>query len=275
VTAVDQGWTENRSRGGPLFPWSEIWAARELVGFFGLRDLKVRYKQAVLGVFWVIVQPLITVAAFTLAFDRLANLETSGLPYPVFALAALIGWNYLSQCVGRGSEVLVVNPALITKVYIPRLVAPIASLLPGLVDLAVGIVLLAALCLVYGVVPSAALVLLPIWVLLLVVTAAGPVLLLAAVNVRYRDVRHIVPPLLQALLFFSPVAYSSVSLGGSARYLYALNPAVGALEFGRYVLVRAPWPGWPVGVSVASAVAVAIAGVLYFQRSQRTFADVV
>jgi ABC-2 type transport system permease protein/lipopolysaccharide transport system permease protein len=270
-----QPWTENRSGGGPLLPWREIWAARELVGFLGLRDVQVRYKQAVLGIAWVVLQPLVTVAAFTLAFDRLANVSSSGLPYPVFALAGLLGWTYISQSVARGSEVLVANPALVTKVYIPRLVAPVATLIPGLVDLGVGIVVLGVLCLVYGVAPSAALLLLPVWLLVLVITAIGPVLLLAALNVRFRDVRHIVPPLLQAMLFLSPVAYSSRALSGSAEYLYALNPTVGALEMGRFVLVGGAWPGWPIAVSLASALAFAVGGLLYFQSAQRSFADVI
>lgn len=275
MPAVDQHWTENRSHGDPLLPWGEIWGARELVGFFGIRDLRVRYKQAVFGVLWVVVQPLVTVAAFTLAFNRLAHVSTAGVPYPVFALAGLLGWTYISQCVARGSEVLVVNPALITKVYIPRLVAPIASLLPGLVDLGVGLVLLAILCLFYGTAPSAALLLLPVWLILLVLTAFGPVLLLAALNVRFRDVRHVVPPLLQAMLFVSPVAYSSSGLKGTGSLLYALNPAVGTLNFGRYTLVGAAWPGWQLGVSVLSMLALAVGSLVYFQYAQRSFADVI
>jgi ABC-type polysaccharide/polyol phosphate export permease len=266
-------WTENRSRGVALFDWREIWGARELIGFFGLRDLQVRYKQAVIGVVWVLIQPLITVAAFTLAFQRIARVDTYGIPYPLFAMAGLLGWQYISQCVSRGSEVLVANPALVSKVYFPRLVAPIASTLPSLVDLGVGLVLLGVLCLAYSVAPSLSLLLLPVWLFLLMLTALGPVLLLAAVNVRYRDVRHLVPPLLQALLFLSPVAYSSVGLSGASKLLYSINPAVGVLEFGRFVLVGGPWPGWQIGVSVASAVLVAIVGLVYFQFAQRSFAD--
>jgi ABC-type polysaccharide/polyol phosphate export permease len=171
--------------------------------------------------------------------------------------------------------VLVINPALITKVYIPRLIAPVASLLPGMVDLGVGLVLLALLCVVFGVAPGLSLLLLPVWFVMLVLTAAGPVLLLAALNVRYRDVRHIVPPLLQAMLFLSPVAYSSNGLAGSSKLVYALNPTVGALEFGRYTLVGARWPGWQLGVSLVTMLALAAIGLVYFQRSQRSFADVI
>lgn len=273
-SAVD-GWTENSAGGGRLFPWAEIWAARELVGFFALRDLRVRYKQAALGVAWVVVQPAVTVAAFTLAFDRLADVDSQGLPYPVFALAGLIGWTYLSQSIARGSEVLVANPSLVTKVYFPRLVAPIAAVLPGLVDLGVGLVLLGLLGAAFGVYPTAAILLLPVWVVLLAITALGPVLLLAALNVRYRDVRHVVTPLLQALLFLSPVAYSAAGLAGPAKLLYALNPAAGVLELGRFVLIGAPWPGPQVFLSFGAALLVAVAGTVYFQRAQQTFADVI
>ena len=266
-------WTENRAEGSPLLRGREIWSARELIGFFALRDFQVRYKQAVVGIAWVLIQPLVTVAAFTLAFQRIAPVASYGIPYPVFALAGLLGWTYISQCVSRGSEVLVANPALVSKVYFPRLVAPIASLLPPLVDLLVGLGLLAVLCLVYGAAPSLALLLLPVWILVLMLTALGPVLLLAALNVRFRDVRYVVPPALQAFLFISPVAYSGTSLTGGARFFYSLNPAAGALELGRFVLVDGPWPGWSIVVSLASAVVLAVVGLLYFQHAQRTFAD--
>ena len=271
--ATPPHWTENRAQGGSLFEWREFWAARELIGFLALRDFQVRYKQAVIGVAWVLFQPMVTVAAFTVAFQQVVRVETYGIPYPAFALAGLLGWTYISQCVSRGSEVLVANPALINKVYFPRLVAPVASLLPSLADLGVGLILLALLCAVYSVLPSWALLLLPVWLLLLVLASLGPVLLLAALNVRYRDVRYVVPPLLQALLFLSPVAYSSATVKGGAGLLYALNPAVGAVEFGRFVLVGGPWPGLQLGISTASASFLLLAGLLYFQSAQRSFAD--
>jgi ABC-type polysaccharide/polyol phosphate export permease len=268
-------WLENGPRTG-LASWlRELVAARELVLFFAQRDLRVRYKQAVLGVLWVVVQPVITVAAFTLVFDRLADIETGGTPYPVFALAGLLGWSYLSQCISKGSEVLVGNTSLITKVYFPRLIAPLASLLPPMVDLGVGLVLLLGLCLIYGVAPGWALLLLPVWLALLALTALGITCILAALNVRFRDVRHLVAPLLQAFLFLSPVAYSSFALEGTARYLYALNPAVGVLELGRFVLVGGRAPDVTLAISTAVAVLLSIAGVAYFQRASRTFADVI
>ncbi len=268
-------WLENGPRTSVRASLPELWAGRELVLFFASRDLRVRYKQAVLGVLWVVAQPVITVLAFTLVFDRLADIDTGGTPYPVFALAGLLGWNYLSQCIGKGSEVLVGNSSLITKVYFPRLIAPLASLLPPMIDLGVGLLLLLLLCLLYGVAPSAALLLLPVWLALLALTALGVTCALAALNVRFRDVRHLVSPVLQAFLFLSPVAYSAQSLDGASRYLYALNPAVGVLELGRFVLVSGPAPDATLAVSTAMAVVLAVAGVVYFLRASRSFADVI
>jgi ABC-type polysaccharide/polyol phosphate export permease len=268
-------WLENGPRIGLRSSLLELVAARELVLFFAQRDLRVRYKQAVLGVLWVVVQPLITVAAFTFVFDRLADVETGGTPYPVFALAGLLSWGYLSQCITKGSEILVANSSLITKVYFPRLIAPLASLLPPMVDLGVGLVLLGVLCLVYGVTPGLALLLLPVWLALLALSALGVTCFLAALNVRFRDVRHLVGPLLQVFLFLSPVAYSSFSVEGDARYLYALNPAVGVLELGRFVLVGGRAPDLTLAISTAVAVLLGVSGVVYFQRASRSFADVI
>lgn len=274
MTATDP-WLENGPQARLRSSLKELWHARELVLFFAQRDLRVRYKQAVLGVTWVIVQPVITVLAFTLVFDRLASVDTGGIPYPVFALAGLLGWNYLSQCISKGSEVLVGNTSLITKVYFPRLIAPLASLVPPMVDLAVGLVLLLVLCVVYGVVPGLGLLLLPVWLVLLALTALGVTCFLAALNVRYRDVRHLVAPVLQAFLFLSPVAYSAQSLDGVARYLYALNPAVGVLEFGRFVLVSGSAPDATLAVSTVVALLLGLGGIVYFQRASRSFADVI
>ncbi len=267
-------WTVNSAR-GRLVDWGELWRAREIIGFLALRDLRLRYKQAVLGVAWVVLQPLVTVAALTLVFDRLAGVDTRGVPYVAFALAGLIGWTYVSQCIARGSEVLVDNTSLVTKVYFPRLTAPLSSLLSPLVDLLVGLLILVVVCVVLGVAPTAGLLLLPLWLALLALTALGPTCFLAAVNVRYRDVREVVPTALQVLLFISPVAYSAASLEGLGRYAYALNPVVGALELGRFVLVGGPWPGTVLAVSATVSGLLAVLGIRYFLRASRAFADVI
>lgn len=272
--AAGPAWTVNSAR-GRLVDWRELWGAREIVALLALRDLQVRYKQAVLGAAWVVLQPLATVAAFTFVFDNLAGVDTQGVPYFAFALAGLLGWTYVSQTIGRGSAALVGNTSLVTKVYFPRLVVPLASLVPPLVDLLVGLSVLVVTCVVLGVVPTAGLALFPVWVALLVLTALGPTCLLSALNVRFRDVGHVVTTALQVLLFLSPVAYSAASLEGVARYAYALNPVVGALEFGRFVLVGGPWPGAVLAVSTAVAVLLAVVGVRYFLRASRAFADVI
>lgn len=267
-------WTVN-SAGGKLVDWGELWRAREIVGFLALRDLRLRYKQAALGAAWVVLQPLVTVAALTLVFDRLAGVDTRGVPYVAFALAGLVGWTYVSQCITRGSEVLVDNTSLVTKVYFPRLTAPLSSLLSPMIDLLVGLLVLGVACVVLGVVPTAGLLLLPAWLVLLALTALGPTCFLAAVNVRYRDAREVVPTALQVLFFLSPVAYSAASLEGLARYAYGLNPVVGVLELGRFVLVGGPWPGTVLAVSSAVAVLLAVLGIRYFLRASRAFADVI
>jgi ABC-type polysaccharide/polyol phosphate export permease len=270
------GWTENGPNGlGRVPPWTQLWRGRELIGFFAIRDLRVRYKQAVLGVLWVVLQPIAAVAAFTLVFGKLAGVSSQGIPYPLFALAGLVTWSYFSGVVTGASEVLVGNAALITKVYFPRLTAPAGSVLTPLVDLGVSLLLVLALCLAYREAPTWALTALPLWLLLLTVAAFGVGVWFSALNVRFRDVRHAAHPMLQVWLFLSPVAYPSTLIGGPARLAYALNPMVGIIGLGRWSLLGAPWPGWPLAVSVATAGGVLASGCWYFQRAERSFADVI
>lgn len=254
---------------------TELWRARELVGFFAVRDLKSRYKQAALGAAWVLAQPLATVAAFTLVFDSLADIGSQGIPYPLFALTGLITWTYFSSAVSRASSVLVGDSSLITKVYFPRIAAPIGALLPPLVDLAVSMVLVLLFMLYYGVSPSWRLLAVPVWLLLLVLTASGVGLWLSALNVRYRDVQHGIAPLLQLWLFLSPVAYPSTLLSGWHQLAFSLNPLTGVIGFGRWSLLGAPWPGWSLAVSLATVAILLAGGVRYFRRAARVFADVI
>ncbi|MGY1684727.1 ABC transporter permease [Geodermatophilus sp. SYSU D00867] len=274
--SADSGpsWTVNAAQ-GRLVDWGELWRAREIIALLALRDVRIRYKQALLGAAWVVLQPLVTVAAFTFVFDNLAGVDTRGVPYVAFALAGLLGWTYVSQAISRGSGALVGNTSLVTKVYFPRLVVPLASLVPPLVDLGVGLALLAVACVVLGIAPTPALMLFPAWLVLLLLTALGPTCLLSALNVRFRDVGQVVTTGLQVLLFLSPVAYSAASLEGVARYAYALNPVVGVLEFGRFVLVGGPWPGAVLAVSTGVAALLAVVGVRYFSKASRAFADVI
>lgn len=268
-------WRENRPERAAGAPLAELWRARELVLFFALRDLRLRYKQAVLGALWVVIQPVLVVVAFTFVFDRVARVGTGGVPYPLFALVGFVGWSYFATVVGRSSEVLVANTSLVTKVWFPRMAAPVAALLPTGVDLAVGLGMVAVLCVWWGVVPGWAVLGLALWLVLLVLTTVGVALWLSALNVRYRDVRHAVAPVLQVALFASPVAYAGDVLDGTAALLYALNPMVGVIGVARWALLDQPWPGLPLLVSAAVTVALAASGYWYFSRSERSFADVI
>jgi ABC-type polysaccharide/polyol phosphate export permease len=269
-------WVENRpARGLPRLDLHELWAYRELAGFLALRDLKVRYKQAVFGIAWAIVQPLATVAVFTIVFNRLASVQSEGIPYPVFALAGLTLWTYVSNGVNRATLSLVGNPALVTKVYFPRILAPIASVLPATVDLVVSLVLLGILIPVYGVALSGAAITLPIWVVGATTTAIGVGLIFGTLNVRYRDVNQAIAFFIQLWLFLSPVAYATSSVPENWRMLFSLNPMVGWIDGLRWAMLGAPWPGLGLLISVVSSLVILTLGVAYFQTAERRFADVI
>ena len=269
-------WRENSPRGiSQDRPWAVLWRARELIGYFALRDLRLRYRQAVLGVVWVLVQPVASVAIFTLVFSRLAGINSEGVPYPLFALVGMVSWTYFSSAVVSASESLVGNANLITKVYFPRMAAPAASLVPPAVDLGVSMVLVGVVALYYGWFPDVRVLAVPLWLLLLALATLGVSLWLAALNVRYRDVQYAVAPVLQVWLFASPVAYPASLLTGWEAAVYALNPMVGVIGVARWSLLGTPWPGWPLAVSLASSVLVFLSGFRYFSRSQRSFADVI
>jgi ABC-type polysaccharide/polyol phosphate export permease len=255
--------------------WVSLWQARDLVRFFALRDLRVRYQQAALGVVWVLLQPIASVVLFTLVFSRLARIGSEGVPYPLFALVGMVVWTYFSGAVARGSEVLVANPQLVTKVSFPRIAAPAAAMLPPLVDLAVSMALVVLLLLAYSRAPTWRLLAAPLWLVLLVLAAFGVSLWLSALNVRYRDVQHALGPVLQIWLFASPVAYPSTLLSGWQQAVYAVNPMSGVIGLARWSVLGTPWPGWPLGISVVVGAAVLGGGLSYFNRAQRSFADVI
>lgn len=271
-----QQWTENRpTRGARAVRLTEVWAYRELIGFLALRDLKARYKQAAFSVAWALLQPLAGVAVFTLVFRRLAQVPSDGIPYPLFALLGLSVWTYFSASLSAATTSMVANAALVTKVYFPRLVAPLAALLPGLVDLAVSLTLVAVLMAVLGVAPGAALLAFPIFLLALMATALGAGLLLATLNVRYRDVGKVTALLLQLWLFLSPVAYPSSQVPERWAWAYGLNPMAGVIDGIRWSLLGGPAPGAELVVSALAAVILLSAGIRYFQASERQFADVI
>src|SRR5262249_22911805 len=215
---------------------AELWRYRELLYFFVWRDVKIRYKQTVIGVAWVVLQPLLTMLVFTLFFGRLAKLPSDGLPYPVFYFSALVPWIYFSTALQATTNVVVDNQRVITKVYFPRLVLPISSVLAGLVDFSIGFVVLVIFLFSYGFNPTSAALWLPLFVLLAIATALGVGLWLAALNALYRDVKYVTPFLIQFSMLASPVAYPSSLVPGRWRWLYGLNPLAGVIDGFRWAL---------------------------------------
>lgn len=269
-------WIENRpGRGLRGVDLRELWQFRELAWFLALRDLKVRYKQAAFGAAWAVFQPLASALVFTLVFYRLAGVASDDLPYPLFALVGAAAWYYVSSGVTKATQSLVSNSPLVTKVYFPRVLAPVASVLPGLVDLALSLLVVAVLIPAYDVRPVWSTLTLPLFVLGAVFVALGVGVWLAALNVRYRDVNHAVTLLVQLWLFASPVAYSTNEVDPAWRELYALNPMVGLIDGFRWCLLGAPWPGPRLAVSAVVIVVVLVTGIAYFQQAERRFADVI
>jgi lipopolysaccharide transport system permease protein len=264
--APPRGWFELRLR--------ELWEYRELLYFFVWRDVKVRYKQTVIGVAWVILQPLMTMGVFTIFFGRLAKLPSSGLPYPVFYFAALVPWAYFAQALSSCTNIVVANQHVITKVYFPRLILPLSAVCSGVVDLAIGFVVMIILTLSLGIHPPAAVVLLPVFMILAVLTALGVGLWTSALNALYRDVASIVPFVVQFWMLASPVAYPSSLVPARWRWLYGLNPMAGVIDGFRWALTgRGSAPGPMLLVSAAVVLVVLGGGLLFFQRVEGTVAD--
>jgi lipopolysaccharide transport system permease protein len=260
----------------PVPDLRELWAYRELLYFLVWRDLKVRYKQTGLGVAWAILQPLLTMVVFSLFFGRLARVPSDGVPYPVFCLAGLVPWTFFSYGLTQSANSVVADQQLVTKVYFPRLAIPTATVLSGVVDLALAFVILLGMMLYYGVAPT----LHALWVvpllLLAFVTALGAGLWLAALNVQYRDVRYTVAFLTQFWLFATPIAYPSSLLGEPWRTVYGINPMVGVVEGFRWALLGTDTaPGPAIAVSSLAALLLLVGGAFYFRRMEDTFADVI
>jgi lipopolysaccharide transport system permease protein len=274
---AEPAWIENRPSGGfRRLDVRELWAYRELAAFLALRDLKVRYKQAMFGAGWALLQPLATALVFTVVFGRLAGMPSDGLPYPVFAYLGAAVWTYFSGAVAKATQMLVHNAALLTKVYFPRLLAPFAAVLPGLIDVAISVSFLLVLLPFYGIAPRWTALTVPLWLIPLVLAALGVGLWLGTLNVKYRDVNHGVNLLLQLWLFASPVAYPSSAVGERWRLAYFANPTAGPIEGFRWALLGAPWPGaTEVVVSFSVTAALLAVGILYFLRVERRFADVI
>jgi lipopolysaccharide transport system permease protein len=259
-----------------VLPLGELWEHRELIYFFVWRDIKVRYKQTAIGAAWAVIQPLMTMAVFSLFFGRLAHIPSEGLPYPVFYYTALLPWTYFASALQSATSIVVDNQNLITKVYFPRLALPLASVCSGLVDFAISFVMLLLLLAWYGIRPGFAILWLPVLLLLTVMTALGVGLWLAALNAMYRDVRFVIPFLVQFWMFASPVAYPSILVPEKWRWLYGLNPIAGVVEGFRWSLTgHGNPPGRMFAISAVAVVAILLGGTAYFQKVETTIADVV
>jgi len=264
------------SRGWAPLQLRDLWQYRELLYFLIWRDVKVRYKQTALGAAWAILQPFLAMVIFSVFFGRLAGMPSDGVPYPIFAYAGLVPWTFFAYGLNQASNSLVGGANLVKKVYFPRLIMPLAAVLSGVIDFALAFLVLIGLMLFYGMVPTLAVLLLPLFGLLAMITALSVALWLSALNVEYRDVRYVVPFLTQFWLFATPIAYPSSLLSEPWRTLYGINPMVGVVEGFRWTLLGAGSPpGAMLIVSSVVALALLVGGAFYFRRMEATFADVV
>jgi lipopolysaccharide transport system permease protein len=255
--------------------FGELWQYRELLVFQALRDIKVRYKQTALGAAWAILQPVLTMVVFSIFFGRLAGVPSDGVPYPIFAFSALLPWQLFAFALTQSSNSLVDNASVLTKVYFPRLIVPLGSVLAGLVDFGIASVVLVGMMLYYGIVPGWAAMTLPLFTLLALAAAVAVGLWLSALNVKYRDVRYTIPFLTQFWLFITPVAYSTNLVPANWQLLYSINPMVGVVDGFRWALLGKTPPGPMLLVSVAATALLLVGGLFYFRRMERTFADIV
>jgi len=268
IIKPSQGWVNLRLK--------DVWEYRELLYFLVWRDIKVRYKQTVLGAAWAVIQPFLAMVVFSIFFGKLAQVPSDGLPYPIFAYAALLPWQLFAHALTESGNSLVASQQLIKKVYFPRLAIPLAAVLAGLVDFAIAFVVLLGMMFYYGIYPTVAIVTLPLFILFAVATAMAAGLWLSALNVEYRDVRYVIPFLTQFWLFATPVAYPSSLVPEPWRAVYGLNPMAGVVEGFRWaILGKSGGMGSLMLVSVLAVIALLIGGLIYFRRMEKTFADLV
>jgi lipopolysaccharide transport system permease protein len=254
----------------------ELWRFRDLAFQIAARDVTIRYRQTAFGAAWAILQPIAFMIVFTLVFSRAAGISSDGLPYPLFSLAALVPWMFFANAFLLGSESLVMNQALISKIYFPRIFIPAGVVAAGCVDFCISLLILLAIVLIYGIVPSVAILALPLLIAIAVMTALGAGAGLSAINVRYRDVRYVVPFATQIWLFVTPIVYPNSVLSQPLRTLSAINPMVGVVEGFRWAVLdsgSAPWD--LIGISFVSAAVLLLAGLAYFDRVERSFADLI
>lgn len=253
----------------------ELWQFRELLYFLTWRDIKIRYKQTALGASWAILQPFLSMVVFSLFFGRLAGMPSDDIPYPIWSYAGLLPWNYFSTALTMSSNSVVTNSNLITKVYFPRLYIPFSNVLSGILDFAIAFIVLLGMMIYYKFTPTIATLYLPLFLLLALITALGSSLWLSALNVKYRDVRYIVPFVVQFWMFATPVVYPSSLLEEPWRTLYGINPMVGVIEGFRWALLGSKAPGPMLIVSTLVAIIILVSGLYYFRQMEKTFADII
>jgi lipopolysaccharide transport system permease protein len=264
------------SKGWVPLNLQELRDYHELLYFLIWRNIKVRYKQTVLGGAWAVIQPFLTMVVFSIFFGRLAGIPSEGMPYPIFAYTALVPWTFFANALSQASNSLLEHERMITKIYFPRLLLPMAAVLGGLVDFAISFFILIGMMVWYGLTPTPAILLVPFFVLMATLTALGVGLWLSALNVQYRDVRYVIPFLVQFWLFVSPIAYPSSLVPEPWRALYGLNPMAGVVEGFRWALLgQTPIPAALVGVSLLTVSVVLVGGLYYFRRMEENFADVI
>lgn len=264
------------SKGWVSLNLRELWEYRELLYFFVWRDLKVRYRQTILGIFWAIVQPFFTMVIFSLFFGKLSQVDSDGLPYPIFSYAALVPWTFFSNALSNASNSLIVSANMLKKIYFPRMMLPIATVIAGLVDFLLAFIVLIGMMWFYHLVPTINIIWLPLFLLLALITSLGVSLWLSAMNVQFRDVRYTIPFLTQAWLFATPIAYSSSLLSEPWKTIYGINPMAGVVESFRWALLGADTaPGPIIIVSSVAALALFISGAYYFRRLEKDFADII
>jgi lipopolysaccharide transport system permease protein len=263
------------SRGWVSLRLGELWEYRELLYFLVWRDIKVRYKQTLLGAAWAIIQPFFTMVVFSIFFGKLGKIPSDGIPYPIFSYAGLLPWSYFAGALAEASNSLVGSSHLLRKVYFPRLVIPLAGVFAGLVDFAIAFTVFIGMMFYYGIHPGINVLMLPLFLLFALVTALGVGLWLSALNVEYRDVRFVIPFLVQFWLFATPVAYPSSMLPEPWRTVYGINPMAGVVEGFRWCLLGTNPPGPLIIVSASIAVLLLLGGAFYFRRMEKTFADLV
>lgn len=256
--------------------WRDLWRYRELFYFLAWRDILVRYKQTVIGVAWAVIRPMLTMLVLTFVFGHVAGMDSGGAPYPILVFCGMLPWQFFATAFAESGNSLVSNSGMISKVYFPRLVVPVSSVITSFVDFLISAVLMALMMVYYGYLPGSSILMLPAFVILAFATAFGGGLWISALMVRYRDFRYIVPFVVQFGLYISPVAYSSTKVPEQWRLLYSMNPMVGVIDGFRWAILGEQnlyWPGF--AISVVGVTFIIITGIWYFRRTERTFADVI